>query len=262
MRKVAEVGELVNALQIVNHHAKDLQKLETYISFCLAADQLTKKRQIRDLLDFGRDIKLCTVAKEHYNVALKAYFNWNFGFCTNMHIQFKHPDVIPNESPMSVFWDVDMDLMFADSATKCTVHTPDFIITYLGDNMETNTKFTLPDLDLADLVIFADKIKSDINMLYSLKNQIINRALSEKKDNSLYAIIIGRQEDENGKKYVSINLHGKLFHYPDEKLFYEHPDLPVNKFSGGASNKSLYCFKKLEVREAVNTLSAFLTEKR
>lgn len=78
----------------------------------------------------------------------------------------------------------------------------------------------------------------------------------------MYAIIIGRQEDENGKKYVSINLHGKLFHYPDEKLFYEHSDLPVDKFSGGASNTTIYCFKKLEVCEAVNTLSAFLTEKR
>lgn len=75
------------------------------------------------------------------------------------------------------------------------------------------------------------------------------------------ALSFDKIQDENGRKYVSINLHGKLFHYPDEKLFYEHPDLPVDKFSGGASNTTIYCFKKLEVREAVNTLSAYLTER-
>lgn len=254
-------ADVLTAVQTINHHAKDLQKLAKYIDFCFVSVKNCSNEQVqlmRELLDTGHDIELCKVASNHYGVMLKAYLNWNYGILTDMDIEFKNPTQIPSESPLEALFDAETILF---ESPLMVVETTDFIIRRTSV-FAKNNKFILPDLDVADLVLFRDKVGADINMMYDLKDRIMDIALETDNNDFLYATVIGRQVDDTGRKYVSVSMNGKLYHYPSDEIFAEHPDFPIEKFTSGASKKKIFCFEKAEVDDAINTIRNFIFSKR
>lgn len=253
-------ADILTAVQTINHHVKDLQKLERYIDFCFVSANCSDEQvqlMRRESLDAGHDIALCKVASKHYGVMLRAYLNWNYGIFTDMTVEFKNPTQIPSESPLTAVLDAE-NILFDNPLM--VVDTTDFIIRTTSVIIK-NDKFILPDLDVADLVLFKDRIGADINMLYDLKDRVMDIALLE-DDDLLYATVIGRQVDDTGRKYVSVNLNGKLYHYPSDELFAEHPDFPIEQFTSGASKKKIFDFEKAEVDDAITTIRNFIFPER
>lgn len=262
-KKVADVAKILEAMQTVNHHVKDLQKLANYLQCCEVAD---KKNCYLDFSDFPEDqrqplkrllaydINLSYVAMEHYQVALQAYKNWNFGFYLNMSLKFKHPDDIPKESPYILAHQVTPDM-----DAGCLVETSDFIVTY-GKDVTMNKHFSLPDIKC--LTAFKNLVEADITMLYSLKDAFIRVALSD-DDDQIKGTVIGRQEDSFGRQYVSVCVNDRFrYHYPSDELFRSYPDLDIEKYSGGSSESKVFGFSKDAVNDAVDTLRRFFSEER
>lgn len=175
-------ADILTAVQTINHHVKDLQKLERYIDFCFVSANCSDEQvqlMRRESLDAGHDIALCKVASKHYGVMLRAYLNWNYGIFTDMTVEFKNPTQIPSESPLTAV--LDAENMLFDNPLM-VVDTTDFIIRTTSVIIK-NDKFILPDLDVVDLVLFRDKVGADIDMMYDLKDRIMDIALE--KDNNV-----------------------------------------------------------------------------
>lgn len=254
-------ADVLTAVQTINHHVKDLQKLAKYIDFCLVSEKCSSEQvqlMRREALDAEHDIALSKVAINHYGVMLRAYLNWNYGIFTDMTVEFKNPTQIPSESPLTAV--LDAENMLFDNPLM-VVDTTDFIIRTTSVIIK-NDKFILPDLDVVDLVLFRDKVGADIDMMYDLKDRIMDIALEKDNNDFLYATVVGRQVDDTGRKYVSVSMNGKLYHYPSDELFAEHPDFPIEKFTSGASKKKIFCFEKAEVDDAINTIRNFIFSKR
>lgn len=105
-----------------------------------------------------------------------------------------------------------------------------------------------------------NKIISFLSSLAERKEYPI--ALEKDNNDFLYATVVGRQVDDTGRKYVSVSMNGKLYHYPSDELFAEHPDFPIEKFTSGASKKKIFDFEKAEVDDAITTIRNFIFPER
>lgn len=264
-KKVTEATEILDALFLINHHVKDLQKLQSYVEYCIIAEEkkghlvvsrCTKEgKELNDLLE--HDTELCFVAKEHYHIDLKAYLNWNFGFTTELLLTFKNPSEIPTESPRNAIRTASpwMKLYGIDAVLK----DDDNFVIRRADHAITSSLFCVPE---CDLLAFNTLLNKDIANLYELKGQIINLCLTAGEDYSIAVKINKRQVDDDGRKYVCVLFNGGdyKFHYPSDRLYEELFYLPSEPYTAGSGKTKMFCLEKETVTTAISTLKAVLED--
>lgn len=264
--KVTNATEILASLFLINHHVKDLQKLRSYVEYCMIAQEKNgnvvfseysreQGKQLNELLE--HDTELCFVAKEHYHVDLKAYMNWNFGFPTNLSLTFKNPSEIPTESPRHAIRSASswLELYGIDGVLT----DDDNFVIRRADHVITSSLFCVPECDLLALKTLLNK---DIASLYVLKEKIINLCLTAGEDYSIAVKINKRQVDDDGRKYVCVLFNGGdyKFHYPSDRLYEELFYLPSEPYTAGSGKTKMFCLEKETVTTAISTLKAVLED--
>jgi hypothetical protein len=265
-KKVTEATEILDSLFLINHHVKDLQKLRSYVEYCMLAQEKNgnvvfseysreQGKQLNELLE--HDIELCSVSKEHYHIDLKVYLNWNFGFPTDLLLKFKNTDKIPTESPRHAIRSASSWLELYGMGGVLT--DDDNFVIRRTDHVITGSLFFVPE---CDLLAFKTLLNKDIANLYDLKEKIINLCLTAGEDYSITVKITRRQIDNDGRKYVCISLNDGdyKFHYPSDRLYEELFYLPSEPYTAGSGKTKMFCLEKEKVTTAISTLKAVLED--
>lgn len=117
------------------------------------------------------------------------------------------------------------------------------------------------DFNAADILTAVQTINHHVKDLQKLERYIDFCFVSANCSDEQVQLM-RRQVDDTGRKYVSVNLNGKLYHYPSDELFAEHPDFPIEQFTSGASKKKIFDFEKAEVDDAITTIRNFIFPER
>lgn len=191
------------ALEMLNHHAKDVTKLSDYLYFCDYAVKRGCKFQIEDPEKYSRLRELLNkadeldrFAKRHYGVVLQAEKNYKFGIVEEV-VPEEYKDHTKTEEGMCWDWD-DLDAWFegeVEDEVDIEVEIPKKEVMY--------DEFVLPDMSLVDLSSLRQRVKADKDFIYELKDSVLNYALEEGETEEVQIKITGCDE-KHGRKYISL----------------------------------------------------------
>lgn len=191
------------ALEILNHHAKDVTKLTDYLYFCdyaakrnckFQVENPDKHYQVRQLLEKADELD--EFAKKHYGVVLQAVKNYKFGTVEEV-IPEEYKDHTKTEEGMCWDWD-EWDAWLdgeVEDELDIEVEIPKIKVVY--------DDFILPDISITGLDSLRKRVKADKDYIYVLKDKVLNYAVDEGETEGVQIKITGCDE-KHGKRYVSL----------------------------------------------------------
>lgn len=266
----SEKNKVLEAVRTVNHHVKDLIKLEKYLKYCkiaeshnchftfddLAADQA---EELKELL--SNRCNLDWVSKVHYGIRLNAIQNEHFSEkivkCTEGNnaasAESEGVDIVAELLKMEEELEKEKNNMYADIIIE-NWNDPD-------EELVLVDEFLLPEIN--SIAAFKGLVRCDIDLFYALKDIFIETFLLDPLSSEFDVRLTERQKDEYGNKYICITANVNFkFHYPSEQIYDVRTDLPETEFKGGSGEHGFWGIKKDDVVDAILIIRSFLKGRR
>lgn len=270
VEKMMDNNEVLEAVRTINHHVKDLVKLEKYLEYCEIAeehncrftyDDLEKEpaEELEELL--SNRCSLDWVSQEHYGIRLNASQNEHFskkivkrtGESNAGSSASEGVDIVEELLKMEEELEKGKDNMYSDIICM-DWNDPD-------EELVLVDEFLLPEIK--SITAFKKLVKCDIDLLYALKDIFIETYLLDSLSSEFDVRLTERQKDEYGNKYICITANvGFKYHYPSEQIYDARTDLPETEFKGGSGEHGFWGIKKDDVVDAILIIRSFLKGRR
>lgn len=215
--------EVLNAMQLLNRHVKDLKWIKEWLRVCKCpkerCPEFKRKQGYRSSLD-----DMDKAAYEHYGVQLNAACNVGYGTADSV--------------PIIGFDDWDEAEYYIE---------------------EESSDFVYPDTD--DIEELRSRIKQDYDYIYATKDLFINYFLVNAEKENATANIIKREHRDDGHKTIGVEIiishKSYRFHCRSEHYYDLHPEIPVDE-SKQEAKFNIYNYSKSEVANAMQIVEEFL----